>query len=76
MLQGRLGIRALRLLTLDDLLDLPPQHFALRDGDLLLTGLARDRSTQELPSPLPSHDDELEPVVLRCSFHVYRLAFP
>ena len=53
-----------------DLLDLPPQHFALGDGDLLLAGLARLARRQQLTRALAGHDDELEPVLFRCSFHL------
>ena len=41
------------------------QHFALRDGDLLLAVLARHGAAQQLPRPRAGDDDELEPVFLR-----------
>src|SRR5688572_33276530 len=55
-------------------LDLVAQHFTLRDGHLLLAGLARLGSAQQLARAGAGDDDELEPVVFGCSLHGFLYA--
>src|SRR5688572_17516327 len=52
-----------------DLLDLPAKDLALSDGDLLLAGLPRLGSAQQLARPRAGHDDEFKPVVFGISLH-------
>src|SRR5688572_9433643 len=64
-----LEVGSWELFGLLDLLDLATQHFALRNRDLLAAGFARFGAGQQLPGALAGDDDELEPVLFRCSFH-------
>src|SRR5690348_12913291 len=70
-------IRATLLLDADaaDLLDLATQHFALRDGDLLLAVFAGQCARQQLSGTLARDHHELETILSRCSFHVDSLNF-
>src|SRR5262245_39765280 len=64
-----LGSWELSEVLLVHLHDLAPQHFALRDGHLLLARLARYRAGQQLAGTLACQDDELKPLLFGCSFH-------
>ena len=55
---------------LGQLLDLVTQHFALRDGHLLLAALTRLGATQQLARTGAGNDDELETIVLGRALHV------